>query len=585
MQGSDSKEWLVKSSGEIKGPYTFDEIAQAIATREIILVDEISYKFSRWKYLREEEAFDAVIAEIKNREYSKGEKTFTNSSTDTLTEDLSKEILNFSSNDELLSSVEQHLKEEESKASDQREQIRVNKEREEKEAVIKNYVLESEMQKKSSAGIWIFRFIVVLLIAGAFSAMFFIEKEEKQLSYDDIKKIAYDNVNYGNYPEARAYLEQALAVNSTNEELKYLLSYVSVDLDDNLTAQRLLTDLRTTSKDEKLKAKVLNLLGILHLKNFNLQESKDHFAEALELDPKFPAALFNQGVAYYLENKFEQAHQSFTQSLVHGGIDGNILLAMVEMVTRNGHDLSKDEKKKNQALDILSLIKRQASNLYAYRQELKIASAYVYYFLNDKRRMEDLLEDAINIDPNLTPDHVADVSYYRGLVTWDKLSNWIKKMRDSFSKNSTLRTLYGYSLFKGSDKLKGKDIVEGLLQSNRTNTSNQIISSYILMTLKRENDAKAALAPIMHHRDKSLPFVLMGKICLKKKDYPCADLNFSEALRIENDSIVAQAGLAEVYYNQGEFQQAKNLADKVYNLSPTYSPILATKKRIEGDLK
>src|SRR5690606_13209367 len=97
--------------------------------------------------------------------------------------------------------------------------------------------------------------VVVLLIVGAFSAMVLLGKKEKKLSYDDIKKIAYDNINYGNYADARIYLEQALSVNSTNEELKYLLSYVSVDLDDNLTAQRLLGDLRATSKDQKLKAK------------------------------------------------------------------------------------------------------------------------------------------------------------------------------------------------------------------------------------------------------------------------------------------------------------------------------------------
>src|SRR5690606_30918502 len=199
MQGSNSKDWLIKSSGEIKGPYTFSEIAEAIASREIILVDEISFKFSRWKYLREEEAFDAVIAEIKNQEYTKGEKTFTNSATDTLTEDLSKEILNFSSNDQLLSSVEEHLKEEETRANDQREQIRVKKEREAHEAQVKNYALEAEIQKKSSSGVWFFRVVVVLLIVGAFGAMFFMGKKEKKLSYDDIKQIAYDNINYGNY--------------------------------------------------------------------------------------------------------------------------------------------------------------------------------------------------------------------------------------------------------------------------------------------------------------------------------------------------------------------------------------------------
>lgn len=583
MQGSNSKEWLIKSSGEIKGPYTFEEIAQGIASREFILVDEISKKFSRWKYLRDEVTFDHIIAEHKNREYSKNEKTFTSSGTDTLTEEITGKVLNFQGSEKLLSNVEEHLREnEEARATSQQNATdqSLRDETASSKIPLKSYGSEADLKKKSDEKNIFVRVTIILVIILGFVYFAMTQKKEKVLSYDDIKKIAYDDINYGNFEEAKVYLEKALAVNSTNEELKYLLSYVSIELDDNLTAQRYIDDLKKKAVDPKIKAQVSNLAGVLQLKNFNLDEAKKNLELALKQNPKYPAAFFNRGVANYLENKFEAAHRDFAQSLIYGGLDGNILLSMVEMAARFGPDLKNDPEKTRQADDILDMIGRQSRNLYAYRQELKIGAAYLYHFLGDNQKMEEQLDEAVNIDPLLTSDHMLDTSYYRGLVTWDRLTIWIKKMRDAHPSSANLRTLYGYALFKGSDKLKGKDIVEGLLNSNVLNTSNQVILTYIYMTLKRDDVAKVTLDPIMHNRDKSLPFTLMGRLCLQKKDYPCADLNFSEALRIDKGNISASAGLARVSFEQKDYKKAKELVTEVFRVSPGYKPILQIKKRL-----
>lgn len=579
MQGSNNKEWLIKSSGEIKGPYTFEEVAEGIASREFILVDEISKKFSRWKYLRDEEVFEKVILEHKNREYSKNELTFTDSSTDTdtLTEDLSKKVVSFGGQ-RILENINEHHKENQQARESH---IRAEAERKKQaEIEVRNYAAEAELKKQSvkesSFKSWII--LAAIVIGGA---LFYVGKKEKTLSYDDIKKLAYDNFNYGNYEDAKFYLEKALAVNSTNEELKFLLSYVSMELEDFVTAQRLTNDLSNNAQDKELKSRALNLTGILHLKNFALVDAKKNFSAALAQDPSLAAVHFNLGIASYLEDKYEEASQSMIQSLNYGGVDGSILLSMVEMTSRGGNDIKNDSLKKQKAQDILTLIERQTKNLYAYRQELKIAAAYLHYWLGDTVSMEKELDESLGFDPQMTPDHLLDVSYYRGFVTWDKIAQWIKKMQESNPKFGSLRTLYGYALFKGSEKLKGKDMVEGLLKSDYSNTSNQITLAYMLMSLKREDDAKATLAPIMHHRDKSLSFILMGRICLVKKDFPCADLNFSEALRIDKESLPAIAGLADTYYQLKDNLRSKEFADRAYRMSPTYKPAMNLVRKLE----
>ncbi|MES2768013.1 MAG: hypothetical protein V4596_02615 [Bdellovibrionota bacterium] len=578
MQGSNNREWLIKSSGEIKGPYTFEEVARGIISKEFILVDEISKSFNRWKYLREEEEFERVITEHKNKEYLKNEKTFTNSETDSLTEDLSKQVLNFGG-EKILSNVTEHLKDNEEARITQLKAKETEKKFE--EIHVKNYALEEDLRKQASDKSSFFRIFILLLVIGSGAAFYYLNKKEKVLSYDDLKKMAYDNMSYGNFEDAKFYLEKALAVNSTNEELKYLLSYVSVELDDTVTAQRLVSDLSNTVKDKKMKSQIFNLSGIMQLKNFNLEEAKKNFDTSLNNNPKFAAAFFNKGVAFYLDNKFDLAYQNFTQSLVNGGLDGSILLSMAEMSAKNGTEAKSNAAIKKQVEDIINLVTRQSQNLFAYKQELKIAAAYLHFIMEEKQSMEKLLEDAVNVDPFLTSDHVLDVAFYKGLVTWDRMVMWIKKMKDAYPKNENLRSLYGYALFKGSEKLKGKDILEGLLKSDYSNTSNQILLSYALMTLKRDDDAKATLAPIMHHRDKSLSFVLMGRICLIKKDFPCADLNYSEALRIDKDSLPAMAGLAQTYYELKDLNKSRNLAARAYKMSPVYKPILSLKRKLE----
>lgn len=578
MQGSNNREWLIKSAGEIKGPYTFEEIVQGISSKEFILVDEISRKFCRWKYLRDEDAFEKAILEHKNREYSKSEKTFTNSGTDTLTEEITNDVVRFNVKDGLLSNVQEHLKENENaRVESLKTEARAPRVEESK-----NYAMEADLRRQAEQQGSSFKILLLLIVAGIIGGYFYLNKKDKQLSYDDIKKIAFDNLNQGNYPQAKIYLEKALVVNNTNEEIKYLLSYVSIDTEDTITAQRLLGELSQSVQDKKIKSQVYNLLGVLHLKNFNLEEAKKTLGLALTENPKSAPVFFNKGVSLYLENKYEEAHENFTQSLVNGGLDGSILLAMTELYSRQASELTRDQNRRKQVGDVLNLLARQSSSLYAYRQEMKVAMAYLYHLVGESDMMKRQVMEALNIDPTLTTDHVPDVQYYKGLVTWDRLSDWIKKMKDANPSNEDLKTLYGYALFKGSEKLKGKDLIEGLLKSNYSNTFNQIIHAYILMALKRDDDAKATLSPIMHHKDKNLSFVLMGKICLLKKDYPCVESNFTEARKIEDSNITALAGLAEASYVNQDYKMAQEYARQAFKFSSTYKPTLVVRQKLEA---
>lgn len=47
------REWLIRSSGQIGGPWTFAEVAQAIQQRKLTAIDEVCLPGQRWRYVRQ----------------------------------------------------------------------------------------------------------------------------------------------------------------------------------------------------------------------------------------------------------------------------------------------------------------------------------------------------------------------------------------------------------------------------------------------------------------------------------------------------------------------------------------------------
>jgi len=585
MQGSNDKSksssqkdpnaiWLVKSAGEIKGPFTFEEVVEGLHSKEFILVDEVAKKFSRWKYIRDEEQFEKAVNELKNREDMKGEKTFTNSTTDILTEDLTDKVLNFSAKEHLVSKIEEQMKRPESKIEDVQDLPQDTGEK------VKKFVSEKELKRKSQKNFFVQLLLILALIS--VSAIYFLQnKKEQVLSLEDLKKQAFSKINYGDFEKARYYLQKALTFNERDEDLKYLLAFTDLQLEDSLSAQKILADLTVSATKPQIKSQSFNLAGVIQLKNFNMDQAKLDFKKALEFNPKYIQATYNQGVTYYLENNFDGAFNNFQEALQNGANDGTVYLSLVESMIRAHKDDLQSEDIKMKFAELILQIEKFIGHNYAYKQELMIADAYLNFYLGKKENMDSWIGRALMIDPQLTADMISDVSYYHSVVTWDKLSEWIAAMRDANTSNNDLKTLYAYAQFRGSEKLKGKDSLEALLRSDYANVSNQILHAYTLMSLNRDAEAKAALLPVMHYADQVLNFYFMGEICLKEKDLNCALENFDKVLKTDNNHLGAMAGLGEVYWQQQNFPKAQEIISRAMITASFYRPILAVKEKLD----
>ncbi len=76
---STDKNWLVKSSTRILGPFTLTELTDQLKTRTVSIIDEVRLPEGRWLYVRENKLFLEIVRNIREEQDAHSEQTMTQS--------------------------------------------------------------------------------------------------------------------------------------------------------------------------------------------------------------------------------------------------------------------------------------------------------------------------------------------------------------------------------------------------------------------------------------------------------------------------------------------------------------------------
>ncbi|MFN7906007.1 MAG: tetratricopeptide repeat protein [Pseudobdellovibrionaceae bacterium] len=86
------KEYLVKSSSKVMGPFSEEELVELLIHNQISLLDEIKKPSSRWIYLREDKHFREVIEKVRNQIDQTKEDTESSTFGSTITNRISDDL-------------------------------------------------------------------------------------------------------------------------------------------------------------------------------------------------------------------------------------------------------------------------------------------------------------------------------------------------------------------------------------------------------------------------------------------------------------------------------------------------------------
>ncbi|HEX4169431.1 MAG TPA: DUF5107 domain-containing protein [Bryobacteraceae bacterium] len=170
--------------------------------------------------------------------------------------------------------------------------------------------------------------------------------------------LAFDYARAGLYAEARILLEQAdrKARDGSAPVLCYTLAWLSAKCEDTLAAERWLAQAGTSSPDfcfpnrleemlilqwagerNRFDAKAHYYLGNFLYDRRRYQEAIEHWEQSVRIEPDFPTAWRNLGIAYFNAGKDpERARDAFNRAFHRDQTDGRVLYERDQLWKRVG---------------------------------------------------------------------------------------------------------------------------------------------------------------------------------------------------------------------------------------------------------
>lgn len=563
--------WLVKSSGRILGPWNKAEIEKALRSREIVPLDEIASPFQRWRYIRDERAFDQVISELRTKR-GPSEITQTNTNTDTMT-DATDRIYQFAPEEELTKGVEDQLKEAKPIVDPVPSQpVHIT---------TKTYQIEATPKKASSTQniIW----GVLILIIGVLTVQLVGRSKEqtpqlKTKTFEESLESANALQSAGLNGDAITAFRQALDMRRDSEVAKLGLAISLVQNRQTTEARTLLESaIQSPALSANQKAMAYLALANSALSIDDFATAKRHIEQGQGLDSKNAHLKVAMAHVFLNESKPKEAAEQIRQSLDMGLVDPIAALLMAEadfLAARDGLL----EKGFESALNVL---KSLSESTLGFRQEALALRLHVLIESKQIAELEKVAAELLDTDPKSSEDYIVSPHIYAGRASWDHLQRYLKRSLSEVPSSSRTTAVLGYAMFRGREKLEGKRVLEDALSKNPSDRLVRAVLSYVQSEVGREDEARAGLTIALEDKELRLPLYLKARLCRQNREPECYSEMIKDILSRDPNSPFALSGMAWAAFENNKQAEAAQFLQRALMIAPTYQPILKLKLRLE----
>ncbi len=552
----DMKEYLVKSSSKVIGPYNEDEIIDLLLSNQISLLDEIKKPYGRWIYLREDKHFREVVDRVRSQIDQLKDDTEGSTQAGTQTKRISDEL----TPTPLPKQVQVIATDSETVAPPQpRRPERIKEIRNATEKVKSpdlSQVSSAGSESRSNARLLMIIAFVVVSVGGMFVFQFLRNHRE------------------GENPQTRFFRALALKQNQIA-----LSSYNAMDTQDRMSvkvkkailpiianfdkgsteARDALLQLLQSVDDRKEKSIFANSVGISYLHEQKWDEAFRYFDSAIKYDAYNPAPLINMATLKVLTGQLAQAMEQYRNILLStlytsGGTQANtpyktfvqygFLYSFFKEYAQ--HDLATRRKVYNEYRGTLSSIDRSMDRQYFLNFEM----SFLQFLVQLEFVQEDIGENFQKFFRTVLND--PSLSYKSPDLYWE-IADW-KSIRDLCNQTS-LKSLQ-VSLFKTICQLRSnqeaeaeRGIKEDILQFPKEKDS-MLTYAFYLLKVGKLDEAKAQTDLVLRGGQQNrLAQWLQGAICVEASRDTCATSMLREVLKSGQGNI---ANWVDLFSLEGE---------------------------------
>lgn len=582
---STEKNWLVKSSTRILGPFTLEEVTDQLKSKQISIIDEVRQPEGRWSYIRENQLFMDIVRNIREEQDAHSEQTMTQSiaqhtmtKTDALsvTDDLTPTPAPMNSDLTPPPIRQRDIK-------DVTPVIETPSARSVATGTSKSYGVsgdtrvQNKIRQKSNALRWSLMAAAVV-VAGIVIFGLSQKDKKKTIGYEELMSQAIRYKSLGLYEKSLQAYQKASALKEPDADSALQMAPVLISEDrQSLVGRRILE--RALGQEGRSRAEIVDAylgIAVSYMMDGDLKQAEDTLQKAIGHEPFNVSALLNLAIIQQKKGNYWDAMREF---------DGIYRKNSQSVLALFGRSLSTVEYAKAHsdtgALQVLIRdIKENVQKTGYLRQELLLFEVYAYTLLGDVDGLNQAVVQFLNQMPGQARNYSHPLHVDWRFTQWDYLEKYCSEIYQKQPPNPELKALRAVCLMEvNRDSDATKLLQEAMAESPKDPYVMATQASY-LAKIGRLPEAMAILK-MPELGPLAVKNLLVGDICVNTQDTSCAKTAYTQAHSQDNNNGSALYGLAWVAMHSNDRQSAYNYVRSGLQAEPNFLPLLELRDQLE----
>jgi tetratricopeptide (TPR) repeat protein len=580
MKVGKSTAWLIKSGGNILGPYSDKQVADLLRDRMIVPLDEAAAPCSRWIYIRDHPKFATIIKEIRERSLgsinddttTQANMTATAGDTQTIStnqpDELTDDIVHAGSGvvqDILFHSIDDPVNPRSKLASDTFTQ--------------ENDLFVRQQVEKSSRWIWALTTIALIFTLSFVVFKQFVAKPiQDKATVKESMDAGVDALEAGDYDTALEDFKKIYSLDPSDSSVYLYLGILMVQIENQPFQGRKILEKLTDVQGKNLK-QVFTGIGLAYLKEGDYKSAEKYFNKALDIDPLFNPAVVNLGAAAFYQEDWPKASNHLQLSLKDGNPDGAEVIMLTQVLIKLFQSES-EPRYLAEAKKYIELFLKKSRN---YFLEVSVGEALISFLQGSKKDIYAKIDQILDLDTNETESHRQNLFIHRNISSWSLVAQWCLKITQDLEPNSHVIAFEAMCLMKSGDMIEANKKIDDALAQSPKDPLIQATYGLILQEMRAGAKTEVALDKALNYDSQKVyaqPRRLKARYCRQKEDNQCEKKYFGELLSIDPKSLFGLAGMAEVSLNTNDIAAAKKYLFNGLQISNGYRPFLPINKVI-----
>jgi len=583
-----TKNWLVKSSTKILGPFTREEVMVLLTRRQITIIDEVRQPEGRWNYIRDNRYFKEVVKSLRYEQDHSKEDTMTSTATvgnASITKTEAPVIADEFTPTPVTPSKSPPQRPQKSTTKDVTPRGDEAVPRAHTGAATKSYGslsdqrVQSMIQKQNVLlrGI----LLAIAVVAMVFVGFTFLRKEKKSdLNYDQLISSALRYKELGLYQLSLQNYKRAASIREPDIESQFRLVFLLINEDrQSLNGRRVIE--RALLKEGRTRAEIIEAhlgMALSYMMEGDLRQAEEYLQKTLGYDPNNETAKINQAVILLKKGNYAQALKAF-EALAKPDASAYPLILLCKAMALI--EVSKANPDTETIKRAINEIRTYGGKSHFLKKELALMMIYLNQLQSDAAGMVESVNGFLEEPHALSRLYSRDLGVDWRNSEWDFLERYCSELYSSGKGPASMKAVRAVCLIESNRDMEAvKFLDESLAQGPKQLTSLQAQAQY-LSKLGRYNEAQL-LFQNTEFKQNRLALYVQGDACLRSKDLTCAEAAYKILAERDYGDVLAHFGLAQIAQIRKDRIRMQAEVKAGFEAESNFAPLIELRDQMES---